>query len=438
MLTMATASAKDLKAQKACRLTDEPIPKDFHKTVETKIIKARVKMLFQQPFFGTLISRLQIFPADSWLPTMAVDGKYMYYNHAFVNALEMDELVFVLAHEVLHMVYDHICRTTDYGMDHKLANCAQDYVVNDELILAKVGTFPTTVPGLHDLKYRGWSSEKVYDDLKKKQKNDPNAGKSLDDMLDKLLDEHLNGNNSSKSKDGKEGNGPSPSGPAKMTEEERKQLKAELKQNIINSANLTGIGNLPAGVQRLVNDLLAPKMNWKELLQCQLNSIVPADYSFLRVNRKGWDLDCILPGMTEMPMLKIACALDMSGSITPKMVQEFLSEVAGIMQQYPMYEIRVFCFDTKCYADQTFTSENGENICSYIPLGGGGTDGGAIFRYMKDEGFVPERLVIFTDGYVGDFGDENYCPTVWILKGSNVVPPFGMHAYFDDNTTADE
>src|ERR1039458_2004742 len=83
MLTMATASAKDLKAQKACRLTDEPIPKDFHKTVETKIIKARVKMLFQQPFFGTLISRLQIFPADSWLPTMAVDGKYMYYNHAF-------------------------------------------------------------------------------------------------------------------------------------------------------------------------------------------------------------------------------------------------------------------------------------------------------------------------------------------------------------------
>jgi predicted metal-dependent peptidase len=142
--------------------------------------------------------------------------------------------------------------------------------------------------------------------------------------------------------------------------------------------------------------------------------------------------------MTEMPMLKIACALDMSGSITPKMVQEFLSEVAGIMQQYPMYEIRVFCFDTKCYADQTFTSENGENICSYIPLGGGGTDGGAIFRYMKDEGFVPERLVIFTDGYVGDFGDENYCPTVWILKGSNVVPPFGMHAYFDDNTTADE
>jgi predicted metal-dependent peptidase len=438
MLTMATASAEDLKAQKACRLTDEPIPKDFHKIVETKIIRARVKMLFQQPFFGTLISRLQIFPADSWLSTMAVDGKYMYYNHAFVNALEMDELVFVLAHEVLHMVYDHICRTTDYGMDHQLANCAQDYIVNDELILAKVGTFPTTVPGLHDLKYRGWSSEKVYDDLLKKQKNDPNAGKSLDDMLDKLLDEHLNGNNSSKSKDGKEGNGPSPSGPAKMTEEERKQLKAELKQNIINSANLTGIGNLPAGVQRLVNDLLAPKMNWKELLQCQLNSIVPADYSFLRVNRKGWDLDCILPGMTEMPMLKIACALDMSGSITPKMVQEFLSEVAGIMQQYPMYEIRVFCFDTKCYADQTFTSENGENICSYIPLGGGGTDGGAIFRYMKDEGFVPDRLVIFTDGYVGDFGDENYCPTVWILKGSNVVPPFGMHAYFDDNTTADE
>ena len=57
---------------------------------------------------------------------------------------------------------------------------------------------------------------------------------------------------------------------------------------------------------------------------------------------------------------------------------------------------------------------------------------------MKAENFVPLKLVIFTDGYVGDFGDENYCPTVWIIKGSNVVPPFGTHAYFDDNKTDED
>jgi predicted metal-dependent peptidase len=435
-----------IKEQKESRLSDGPIPKDLAQRVSMKITKARVKMLFQQPFFGTLVTRLQIFAADKWLPTMAVDGKYLYFNHEFVDMLEMDELVFVFAHEILHMVYDHIGRTKSYGMDHKLANIAQDYVVNDELIQVNVGKFPVTVPGLHDLKYRGWNSEKVYEDLLKKQKNNPNASKTLEEMLDKMLDEHLDGNSGEGEGDGQgdeEVNGkgkgkPSTNGPAKLSEDERKQLKAELKQNILNSAQLQGIGNLPAGVQRLVNELIAPKMDWRELLQAQLNSIVPADYSFLRVNRKGWDLDAILPGMTEMPMLKIACALDMSGSITQEMVNEFLSEVKGIMDQYPMYEIRVFCFDTKCYADRTFSSDNGEDIRTYVPKGGGGTDGAAIFNYMKEEDFVPERLVVFTDGYVGDFGDENYCPTVWIIKGSTVVPPFGTFAYFDDVSIDDE
>ena len=433
------SKANSIKEQKAARLTHDPISKDLQKLVAEKIIKARVYMLFHQPFFGTLVTRLQIFAADGWCPTMAVDGKYLYYNHEFVNMLDMQELVFVFAHEILHLVYDHVGR--GISLDRKLYNIAADYVVNDELIQVGVGKFPTTVSGLHDIKYRGWSSEKVYEDLLTQQQQNPNSQQSLEDLLDKLLDEHLdpsggNGKDGDKQdgseSDGKEGDGPTANGPAKLSEEDRKQLKAELRQEIINSANLSGIGNLPAGVQRLVNNLTAPKMDWKTLLHSQLNSIVPADYSFLRLNRKGWDLDAILPGMTEEPMLNIAVALDMSGSITQKMVEEFLSEVKGIMDQYPMYEIRVFCFDTECYADKTFSSDNGEDIRTYVPQGGGGTDGGAIFRYMKSENYVPLKLVVFTDGYVGDFGDENYCPTVWIIKGSNVVPPFGVHANFDD------
>jgi predicted metal-dependent peptidase len=431
------AKVSGSKFDRKSRLTDDTISKQLHDSVVDKIIKARVSMLWKQPFYGTLITRMQIYAADEWCPTMAVDGKYLYFNHKFVDELSIDELIFVFAHEVSHMVYDHIGRTTDYGMDHQLANCAQDYVVNDELIQLGIGTFPSreNIKGLHDVKYRGWSSEQVYEDLLKQQQNSPNSGKSLEEMLDNLLDEHLNGIEQSDSESGegdKSGkSGPSANGPAKMTEEERKQLKAELKQEIITSAQMSGIGKLPAGIQRLINDLIAPKMDWKTLLQNQLSSIIPSDYSFLRVNRKGWHMDAILPGMVEEQMLSIAVALDMSGSISPKMVQEFLSEVKGIMDQYPMYEIKVFCFDTECYSDRTFSTDNGEDICTYEARGGGGTDGGAIFRHLKEENIVPMKLVVFTDGYVGDFGDENYCPTVWIISGSNVVPPFGMHANYD-------
>lgn len=420
------------KNKKNLRITDEPIPTDLQERVAKKITLARVKMLFHQPFFGTLVTRMQIFAADKWLPTMAVDGKYLYFNHSFVDALEVEELVFVFAHEVLHIVYDHLGRR--YDRDPELFNCANDYIVNDELIQANVGTFPKSVPGLHDIKYRGWSSEQVYDDLlKQQQKNGGNGkmnGMSLDELVDKLLDEHLN--NSNENGDSKKSSGPTESGPAKLTEEEKKQLKAQLKQEIINSAKLAQAGTLPAGVQRLVDDLTAPKMDWRSLLQTQLSSLIPSDYSFLKVNRKGWDLDVILPGMTEEKMLNIAVALDMSGSITNEMVKEFLSEIKGIMDQYPMYEIRVFCFDTKCYADRTFSTDNGERIETYQPAGGGGTDAGAIFEYLKEQNYVPMKLVVFTDGYVGgNWGDENYTNVLWIINNNQVIPPWGMHAVYD-------
>ena len=432
-----SAQMSKIQMEKMTRLTDKPIPADLQKRVETKIIKARVRMLFQQPFFGTLVTRLQIFGADKWLPTMAVDGKYMYYNHAFVDSLELDELVFVFAHEVLHLVYDHIGRTKEYGLNANLSNCAQDYVVNDELIQLGIGTFPKSVPGLHDVKYRGWSSERVYEDLLKKQKQNPNnAEQMLSDLLDKMLDEHLNqkANGEDEGKDSKDGNGgkPTADGPAKLTEEQRSHLKAELKQQILSSAQMSGIGNLPAGVQRMVEDMTAPKLDWRSLLQCQLNSIVPADYSFLKVSRTGWHLNAVMPGMVTEQMLDISVALDMSGSIGQKEATEFLSEVKGIMDQYPMYNIRVFCFATKCYGDRTFSSDQGDDISTYEIKGGGGTDGGCIFRYLKEQDYVPLKLVIFTDGYVVDFGDPNYCSTVWVIKGSKIEPPFGTHAYFDD------
>ena len=97
----------------------------------------------------------------------------------------------------------------------------------------------------------------------------------------------------------------------------------------------------------------------------------------------------------------------------------------------------VLCFDTDCYSDRTFSSDNGEDIATYVAKGGGGTDGGAIYRYLKNQDYIPLKLVIFTDGYVGDFGPSDYCSTVWVIKGSNVVPPHGTHAYFDDNKTTD-
>lgn len=474
---MANTLNKKLSPEKAKRITENVISRDLSQRVIDKITMARVSMLFKQPFFGSIAMRMDIRPADNWCPTMAVDGKYTYYNHEFVDSLTQDELVFVFAHEVLHLVYDHLTRNE--FRDHQLYNCAADYVVNDELVLAGVGKLPMKkvtkkdsngrsstvdeVIGLHDVKYRGWNSEKVYDDLLKQMQKSQGQGKgnsgqgspssssgsnssgngqgdgkangmTLDELVDKLLDEHISPGEGKDGEEGAEsGNGKNDGtdGPAKFDEEARKQLKAELMDTIVNLSKTCNVGNLPAGVQRIIDQMTAPKMDWRAMLQCNLDSLIPYDSDYMHMNRKGWHLSAVLPGPVNDKQLDIAVAIDMSGSIGDKEAAEFLSEIQGIMSAYTSYNILVFCFDTRVYNAVNFSSDDGLSITTYEPKGGGGTDGGCIFRYLKEEGIEPQKLVVFTDGYVGDFGDPIYCPTMWLIKGSKEKPPFGEVAYMD-------
>ena len=90
--------------------------------------------------------------------------------------------------------------------------------------------------------------------------------------------------------------------------------------------------------------------------------------------------------------IDVAIALDMSGSIGHEQARDMLSELQGIMEQYKDYRIKVWCFDTEIYNTQEFTSDNGEDITTYEPMGGGGTDFDVNWRYMKNEDFQPKKF----------------------------------------------
>jgi predicted metal-dependent peptidase len=145
-------------------------------------------------------------------------------------------------------------------------------------------------------------------------------------------------------------------------------------------------------------------------------------------------MDAIMPGMTPGEEVDVVVFLDMSGSISERQARAFLGEVQGIMEAFDSYRIHIMSFDTDVYNPQVFTSENLEDITSYEPKGGGGTDFDCMFKYMKDEGITPKRLVVFTDGYpCGSWGDENYCDTTWIIHGDpDPNPPFGTWAIYDE------
>ena len=407
-----------------------PMDPVVDREVREKLITARVGLLLRASFFGNLATRLTLTNADEWCPTAATDGRRFYYNTKFINMLKPKEVEFLFGHEVLHCVYDHFGRRGD--RDPQLFNIANDYCVNADLKKHRVGEFITSVPCLYDAKYQDMSSEEIYDILYE------NAEKiDIGDLIDKMLDEHLdgegNGEGSGKNGDGKENGKGRPS----LSAEERQKIKDEIKEAVLAAAAASdGAGNLPAGVKRIIEDMTAPKMNWRELLRMQLESTIKSDYTWMRSSRKGWHMDAIMPGMKLDPMIDIAVSIDASGSMLDSMLKDFLAEVAGIMEQFPNYRIHVLSFDTRVYNPQQFDSENLDDITSYEIQGGGGTDFDCVFEYFKENEIEPKRHIMFTDGYPnGSWGDEQYCDTVFIMHGTtSIVPPFGQYAYYEEES----
>jgi predicted metal-dependent peptidase len=387
-----------------------------------KLITARIGLLLKAPFFGNLATRLQLINADEWCGTAATDGRRFYYNSEFVNNLPLKQLEFLFGHEVLHVVYDHMDRRGD--REPRLSNIAADYCVNADLLDQRIGD---KIPiGLYDNKYKGWSYEEVYNDLYE------NADKiDINKLLKQVLDEHLDGEGDDGDGDGegKDGNG-RPS----LSKEERQAIKDEVKEAMLAAAQAVGAGNLPAGVKRMVQDLTEPVINWRELIQQQIQSIIKDDFTWMKPSRRGWHMDAILPGTKPGEQIDVCIAIDMSGSIGTEDSKAFLSEIKGIMDAYDEYKITVWCFDTDIYNMQVFNSDNMDSIDTYEPMGGGGTDFMANWTYMIENNIEPKKFIVFTDGMpFGEWGIEEYCETVWIIKGNpGCEPPWGIWAHYEE------
>ena len=406
-----------------------------------RIIVARVGLLLRHPFFGNMATRLRILAADDWLPTAAVDGRNLYYNTQFFNAMSNKEIEFVVAHEILHMVFDHLGRRDD--RNPMLYNIAADYIVNNTLVRDRIGETPKIVDCFQDFKYDGWTSEEVYDELFKQAEE---QGKELADLLKELdekgemLDEHLD-SESDEGEDGEEGedsNGNSVSKkPAKYSKEELKKIKDEIKEATINAAQAAGAGNVPAGVQRMIKELTEPKMNWRELLRQQIQSTIKSDYTFSRPSRKGQMSGAVLPGMNFDETIDICIALDMSGSIGNAQAEDFLGEVKGIMDEYKDYKIKIWCFDTEVYGEDDFSADDGRDLLEYEIKGGGGTDFMANWKYMRENDIQPKKFLMFTDGYAWDsWGEDDYCDTVFVIHShhdKNLQAPFGQTAHYEES-----
>jgi len=397
-----------------------------------KLVTARIALLLKHPFFGNLATRLKLVNANDWCPTAGTDGRHFFYNTKFIDSLTPREAEFLFGHEVLHNVFEHMMvRIGD--RDPQLWNIAADYAVNQILKDSSIGEMPKGKKGenkgFQDEKYKDWPAERIYDDLYKQAKKN---GKKMLDKMGELMDDHQEwGNSEGKGKDKKNG-----SGKPSYSKEELKKIKDEIKEAMISAAQSTGSGNLPGAIQRMVQELTEPKMDWREIIQQQIMSTMKSDYTWMRPSRKSWHTSAILPGQNNDEMIDICLALDASGSISDQQCKEFLTEVKNIMDQYKDFRIHLWSFDTKVFNPQVYTPDNADELLNYEFGNGGGTEFECNWDWMKEEGIVPKKFIMFTDGWpFNSWGDENYCDTIFLINNpweKGIEAPWGMTVPYED------
>ncbi len=389
-----------------------------------KLTTARVGLLLKAPFFGNMATRMRLIDASEWCPTAATNGRDFFYNKKFVEKLSVKKLEFLFGHEICHAVFDHFGRVG--SRDKQLSNIAQDFAVNQILVDERIGEKITEVKICYDPKYRGLAWEEIYDILYEQAEKIPMD--QLMKQLGDLLDEHLKEEGPGEGKEGEEkGNKPG------ISKEDLQKIRDEVKEAMIQSAAAAGAGKTPAGIMRMIKDMTEPKINWRQLIRQEIQSIIRNDYSFTRPNRKAMHSGAILPGLKEDTTIDVAIAIDMSGSIGTEDASTFLSEVKSIMDQYEDFSIHLWCFDTEIYNYQKITHDNSHELLDYEPQGGGGTDFDINFQFMLDEGIDAKKFIMFTDGYpCGSWGPEDQVDTIFIVKGNtSAEAPFGQTVIYE-------
>ena len=381
--------------------------------VQLELLKTRVAMLMREPLFGQLIMHLDFEDATAWCPTAATDGRKLYYNRNYVQSLSRPQLIFLLCHEVRHVLLDHIGRR---GVrDRDIWNMASDFIANHGLVRDGIGEMPPN--GLYDDNYSdAYSVEELYELLISK-------GVKVQMTLDLHLD--LAGPDS-ESPDSDQGR-------VKLDVAALDEGHSDMLAALRRAVSGGGVGDLSVGLRRLLNQLTSSQIDWRQILNASLRSMVKYDYTYARPSRRGHVTDLLLPGQDAVAHLAIVCAIDASASTSAEMVTDFLSEIGGIMASFNDYVITVLCFDTKVYNVRTFTPQNAPDLAHYPLVGGGGTAPSCCWSYLQEHHLRPERLLVFTDGLVGDdWGEPDYVPTIFVIHSNpTITASHGLTCHFE-------
>ena len=184
-------------------------------------------------------------------------------------------------------------------------------------------------------------------------------------------------------------------------------------------------GRMGAKIPRTIEELLEPKVNWREVLKEFVTNAVRGsdEFTWRKFNKRHIANDIYLPSMENDTIGELVVAIDTSGSIGGPELTEFASELASICSVCNPNKVRVLWWDTQVHSCQTFDGEY-NNIASLLkPEGGGGTHVSCVSKYINDNKIKSEAVIVFTDGYVENEIDWNISsPTLWLVTQRRDFP----------------
>ena len=361
---------------------------------EDLISKCILQVRKECSFFGALMMFAPVQETKA-IETAATDGKSILVNRGFFEELNSSEQNALLLHEVLHLALLHCIRRG--SRDAWFWNVAADIVVND--LITRNTSFKLPKGAIKEPKYADQSVEEIYEKILKSgsyKKIEPQLVDILkpgDDAGEDKCHEMLSDSQQAEIET--------------YWKDKLQVLKNQFKEF---GSNTTG--GLPAGMDRDVSEILEPEVDWRHALWKYVGK-TPSDFDEL--DRRFFHRGLYLEGlMTES--LEVSVCIDTSGSVSDDLINQFMSELRGIIQSYPHVKVKFFSCD--CELAGPFDLSQVDEIPKIY--GGGGTSFVPFFKYLeehKDQNSTSQRAAIYlTDGYEEFPKFVPSDPVLWIVS----------------------
>jgi predicted metal-dependent peptidase len=365
--------------------TPAPLTPQQEAKLKIRLAKAKTSLVLEHPFVGSIALNLPFY-LDQSIPTAATNGKCIKFNPDFIETLTDEELKFLVAHECFHPMLEHNFRRGE--RDHRKWNQAGDYIINQLLTDEGIGKMPK----------QGLLNKAVYD-----------AGGGTSDGVYSILPDDPEGNDPLD--DCQDGEGGSA---------EREQQRAEWKVRVAQAAQAAKMmGKLSANVERLVGEVLQPKVDWRDVLNRFIEKAKSDERTFARPNRRFVQQGLYLPTISGEVMGEIVFCVDMSGSISDDTANQFAAEMRAVFEDARPSKLHIIFFSHEVCA-YDLIERDGD--FKFNPRGGGGTAFSPCFRYMQDNDINPVACVFLTDLCCDDFGDAPEFPVLWVSTENNTAP----------------